>query len=208
MVSGIRTIKSYGWENHYQQKINEARTKQARFVWLVNFVSSLGLIVFNNFGFYVYLMIALCTYWRGVTMKPSEAMAMLSVLFFLFMSVNGITVYSMNTTFQFFAIMDRIGDIFQLQEHVAYRLPAATPKDVCVKVTNGSYSWGFKVKKDKTQNALKDRLDLEEDVSAVLSDVNIDLKYNDTLVVVGKIGNGKTTLLHSLMDETVKLSGS
>jgi ABC-type multidrug transport system fused ATPase/permease subunit len=208
MISGIRTIKSYGWENHYQEKIEVARKRQEHFVWLVNFVSSLGLTVFNNFGFFVYLAIVLCTYWRGAPMSPSMSMALLSVLFYLFMSINGITVYSVNTMFQFFAVCDRMGDVFQLEDHHSERLPAPTPQDVCVKINGGSYSWGFKVKKDKGQSALKDRLALDEDVSAVLSDVNLDLKFDDTIFVVGKIGNGKTTLIHSIMDETVKLSGS
>lgn len=78
---------------------------------------------------------------------------------------------------------------------------------MCVKVNDGSYSWGFKVKKDRNQSALKDRLELDEDLTAVLADVNLDLKHDDKLVVVGKIGSGKTTLLFSLMDETVKLGG-
>ena len=87
----------------------------------------------------------------------------------------------------------------------------STHDETAVQIKDGSYSWGFKIKKDEVidkNKALKDRLDLEEDTTAVLSEVNIDLKYNDTLVVVGKIGTGKTTLLHSLMDETVKLGGT
>jgi len=79
---------------------------------------------------------------------------------------------------------------------------------VCIKLENASYSWGFKVKKEKENAAIKDRLDLERDNTVVLADVNLDLKYNDTLIVIGRIGNGKTTLLMSLMDETVKLTGS
>ena len=60
-----------------------------------------------------------------------------------------------------------------------------------IKVENGSFSWGFKVKKDEVadaKKALKDRIDLEEDQTPVLAEVNLDLKYNDKLVVVGKIG--------------------
>jgi len=208
MVSGIRTIKSYGWENHYQDKIQSARKKQAHFVWLVNFFSSFGLTIFNNFGFFAFLACILCTYWRGQEINTGKTMALLSVLFFLFMSVNGITVYGLNSIFQFFGVMDRIGDVFKLGEHVSTRQTAPSAHDVCIQIKNGAYSWGFKIKKDKNQNALKDRLDLEEDVTAVLSDVNLEMKHNDTLVVVGKIGTGKSTLLYSLMDETVKLSGT
>ena len=99
MVGGIRTIKSYGWETHYQQKIEEARSRQSKFVWGVNFYSSMGLTIFNNFGFYAYLMVVLATYWRGAELKAGQAMSLLSLLFFLFMSVNGMTVFALNNTF-------------------------------------------------------------------------------------------------------------
>jgi hypothetical protein len=65
------------------------------------------------------------------------------------MSINGITVYSLNTTFQFIAVTNRIGDVFKLSEHKSYRREASTPKETMIRVENGSYSWGFKVKKDE-----------------------------------------------------------
>ena len=42
----------------------------------------------------------------------------------------------------------------------------------------------------------------------VLHDINLNLKHDSLLVVVGRIGSGKTTLLYSIMEETVKKSGS
>ena len=42
----------------------------------------------------------------------------------------------------------------------------------------------------------------------MLRDINIELNLGDLLVVVGKIGSGKTSLLYSIMDETVKMSGT
>lgn len=161
------------------------------YVWGVNFYSSLGLTVFNNFGFITFLAIMLVQYFRGKLIKSSEALAILSILFYLFMSINSVTVYALNTAFQFIAVTNRIGDVFKLSEHKSYRQIASTPKETMINITNGSYSWGFKVKKDEIadqKKSLKDRLDLEEDQTPVLAEVNLDLKYNDTLVVVGKIG--------------------
>lgn len=42
---------------------------------------------------------------------------------------------------------------------------------------------------------------------AVISNINLDMKKEGLLVVIGSIGSGKTTLLHSIMGETIKLSG-
>jgi ABC-type multidrug transport system fused ATPase/permease subunit len=47
-----------------------------------------------------------------------------------------------------------------------------------------------------------------KDDSFTISNINLDLKLKDLVVIVGKSGNGKTTLLNSLMDETIKLTGS
>ena len=65
MLTGIRTIKSYGWENHYMDKIMGSRKKQMNHVYWVNFYSSLGQTVFSNFGFYAFLGIMMAQYWRG-----------------------------------------------------------------------------------------------------------------------------------------------
>ena len=46
MVTGIRTIKAYAWENHYSRKVREQRAVQVAKVFWINFVGSLGFSVF------------------------------------------------------------------------------------------------------------------------------------------------------------------
>ena len=41
----------------------------------------------------------------------------------------------------------------------------------------------------------------------VLSNINLDMKKGDFLTVIGKVGCGKSSLLYSIMDETVHKSG-
>lgn len=72
MITGIRTIKSYGWEKNYMEKINDARSKQHTLVWWTNFLGTLGMSFFNNFGFLAYLQILLINYWRGNTFVVSD----------------------------------------------------------------------------------------------------------------------------------------
>ena len=46
LVAGIRTIKSYAWENHYLKKIKEVRNKQHSVIFKYLSVGSLGYSLF------------------------------------------------------------------------------------------------------------------------------------------------------------------
>jgi ATP-binding cassette subfamily C (CFTR/MRP) protein 4 len=48
---------------------------------------------------------------------------------------------------------------------------------------------------------------VEEIETPTLSNLNFELKHDSLLMVIGKIGTGKTTLLYSIMDETRKMAG-
>ena len=57
------------------------------------------------------------------------------------------------------------------------------------------------------RKANKAKLSVSVSEESVLRDINLKLMPNDLLVVVGKIGSGKTSLLYSILDETVKKQG-
>jgi len=82
----------------------------------------------------------------------------------------------------------------------------ANPKDVCIDLNNCAYSWGYTQKKEDIVNNKK--LGSVEKVEAsVIENINLKMEYNDTMVVAGRIGTGKTSLLYSIMNETIKKTG-
>ena len=46
MVVGVRTLKSYGWENHYLDKINAVRKKQQVYLFIINMMQTVGFNLF------------------------------------------------------------------------------------------------------------------------------------------------------------------
>ena len=72
-----------------------------------------------------------------------------------------------------------------------------------------SFGWGFKVATaaESLKSNANAQIELEEIEEPLLTGLNVDLKYNDFLVIVGQTGVGKTTLLYSIMQENVKTKG-
>lgn len=82
-------------------------------------------------------------------------------------------------------------------------------EEVCIEINNASYSWGFKVNAEDLNNQnIAGKIKVTELDQLVLQDVNLQLKSNDFLVVIGKVGVGKTSLLYSIMEETKLIRGN
>ena len=88
--------------------------------------------------------------------------------------------------------------MFCLDQQQPRRLEQVVYDEVGVDLKDAAFSWGFK------KNAAQP---IEED-KPVISGLDLKLGPADMIVVVGKIGAGKTSLLFSLMDETFKTSGT
>ena len=72
---------------------------------------------------------------------------------------------------------------------------------------DASYSWGFKKKSETTENKNDAKMIIEESNESILRGINIHLKSGDLLMVIGAVGTGKTTLINSILGETVLIEG-
>ena len=57
MITGARTIKCYGWEQHYIDKIKKLRMTQLPSLFKFNFIQFMGVSVYQNGGLIVIIAI-------------------------------------------------------------------------------------------------------------------------------------------------------
>jgi ABC-type multidrug transport system fused ATPase/permease subunit len=97
LINGSRTIKSYGWENHYIERISDARSKQLVHTFQANMIQSLGFAVFSNGGLIACIAIFGSQWARGEELDMGESMSLLAMVFYIFLSVNSMTYMAMTS---------------------------------------------------------------------------------------------------------------
>lgn len=98
-----------------------------------------------------------------------------------------------------------------------YKREVSVPdEDVAVKFDDCDFTWGFKVSQQsekekkadgKNKNKTSHKVQTEILTTNILNGIDINLKMKDFLVVVGQVGCGKTSLLYSIMEETILSKG-
>jgi heme/copper-type cytochrome/quinol oxidase subunit 2 len=146
MYVGGRTIKSYGWENHYIAKIKQARANQLVHMKKVIFIRLIGTSFFQNGGLLVAIAVLIPQWLRGEKLKEGVSMAMMAMVYYIFISVNMMTYVAMNAVATFLATIERMSTVYSLDEYEDQRSVDVEHKDVKVQMENCDFSWGFKIK--------------------------------------------------------------
>ena len=78
-----------------------------------------------------------------------------------------------------------------------------------VTMKDASFKWGFRVSLDQSKGSKTAgaSVAVDEIDEPTIYNLNFDMKSDSTLMIVGKIGCGKTTLLYSIMSETSHMNG-
>lgn len=102
--------------------------------------------------------------------------------------------------------------LFNDQDRANNGLPISDPSIV---MKSCYFTWGYRIKQTKAaetnneqkskKGASKSNFKLETEIVTknVLSDLNLELRKGDFLAVIGQVGCGKSSLLYSIMDETI-----
>ncbi|KAL7753938.1 hypothetical protein RI367_000870 [Sorochytrium milnesiophthora] len=214
VISGMRSIKLFATESHYIQRINEYRDKEQGL--LRKMQTGLSAV----FGVTDGLSTVIAAVSFGVYVATAKSDAPLdstrvftSLLYFklLDMPLNSVLhIFARGTRslVSYRRLASFLGSPEIEPDAVVYS-PDAAGNLTAARVIDGSFSW----QRDPSEESVaKSSVQAEpneaEDASPFsLTNINVDFAQGKLTAIVGRVGQGKTSLLHALLGEMVKQHG-
>ena len=197
LIEGIRIIKLYGWENPYLDSLFDKRAKEIYQLRRKSFIActnkainygSTGLVIFITFTIYVLL---------GNEIDPSTAFSSIAVLVLTTSLISMFGSAGITNIFLVISSMRRITLTLKMKEKNTAQLTSSTEFSVQAKAC--TFAWKAEYNEKYAEN--NDLTRRYTDSGFMLSDISIQLKRGELLMVVGAVGSGKTALFLGLLQE-------
>ncbi|KAF2727713.1 P-loop containing nucleoside triphosphate hydrolase protein [Polyplosphaeria fusca] len=200
VLSNIRIIKFFAWEQRFIGQVNEKRTSELKYLrnryilWAIAATIWSGSPILITFlSFLVYTQV------EKKDLIPSVAFTALSLFQILRIPLDQLADMVAHVQESKVSV-DRIEEYLDEPETDKYAQLVTQKKDdngeSVIGFEQGTFSWGGKDMADKTAaDAFK------------LMDLDIRFKIGELNVIVGPTGSGKTSLLMALLGEMTKLKG-
>ncbi|XP_028139569.2 ATP-binding cassette sub-family C member 4-like isoform X1 [Diabrotica virgifera virgifera] len=179
-LSSIRIIKMYKWEEYFREKINQSRLAEINRMLLAFYLKIVIVILgvlFSKVGFYVLIISCI---WMGYPIEAELVFYLLSIFKDLKHSLGVIIPYGIGRGAELYSAIIRINKVIKGEElppKIGSDAPTASP---VIEV------------KDATVH-IKDK--------CILKDVTLSINSSSLLLVTGKVGSGKSSLLKMLLQD-------
>ncbi|EFN56982.1 hypothetical protein CHLNCDRAFT_143584 [Chlorella variabilis] len=191
IITGIKAIKLYAWEQPYVERITALREQELREIRKANLLSTVNNLVFGG-GPILISLAAFMTYSAlGYPLTAAvafPALSLFNLLRFPVMMFPQQATQIMNLINGKVAL-DRIQTFMRADEmQQAAPQPPGLAGQPVIEVVRGSFSW-------------------KRDAEPLLRDISLAVPHGALVIVVGSVGSGKSSLLAALLGEMVVAVG-
>ena len=201
VLNNIKSIKLYGWEKAFSAKVHDARNnKELRMLRKIGIVQSANNLFFTSVPFFV----AFATFSTFVLTSDrpltSEIIFPAISLFTLLGFPMAVFSQIINSIIEATVSVSRLEDFLaaaELDPNARTVIhPNEDPKgaaragEVVVEIKNGEFKWQA------------------ETVEPILQDIDLLVTKGELLAIVGRVGDGKTSLLGAMLGEMTRTEGS
>lgn len=199
ILSGIKVLKLYAWENSFIASLFSYRNREIRFLTRIMTLDSVQSFIWQCSPFAV----ALITFAVYVTASPTNILdpskAFVSISLFNILRAPLYLLPNLISTLVLTLVSaKRITRFLNSDELVNY--VTRNEESEAISVEGGTVSWS-------NDQSDKENSKKEDSGNAVLKDIDFHVKRGSFVAVIGQVGSGKTSLLSSILGEMHRISG-
>lgn len=193
ILMNIKSIKLYSWTSAFVNRLNTIRSKELKTLRKIGATQAASRFCWNSTPFFV--SCATFTLYVLVSDKPLSvdlvfpALTLFNLLTQPLQNLPNVISSVVEST----VAAGRLKDFLtagEIQNDAVNRLPAAKKRgEESVRVKDAAFTWG-----DASGNE-------------VLSDINLTAKKGQLSCIVGQVGSGKSSILHGILGDLLKLRG-
>uniref|UniRef100_A0A8C0YT82 ATP-binding cassette sub-family C member 10 n=1 Tax=Cyprinus carpio carpio TaxID=630221 RepID=A0A8C0YT82_CYPCA len=209
ILFGIRVLKYYNWEEHFTQKIVEARKKELHHLKLLKYLDAVCVYTWAALPVVISILTFITYVLLGNSLTAAKVFSTLALVGMLILPLNAFP-WVLNGTLEAKVSLDRIQRFLTIQDQdLTVYYSQVCPEDPlsAVEMNRASFSWkqseehdSDSVPDDKTEDGSPPR-------SFYLHALNLSVKRGSLVAVVGKVGCGKSSLLAAITGELSRSGG-
>ena len=186
ILDGMKVLKLYAWEPSFQEQVEGIRADEVNNLKKLTYLRAVQTFIFNATPFFV----AIASFATFVLIDTNNILdaqkAFVSLSYFNIMR-NPLTSLP-NLIIQMIQAqvsIDRLNTYLNASESNPNAITNNEEGDTVIRVTNGTFAW-------------------EDGAPPVLENINMEIKRNQLVAVVGQVGSGKSSLLSAMINELSK----
>ena len=197
IISGIKIIKMYAWEDSFIKKVLQARKHELKNIRTVMILNAFWRLTTTLFPFLVSLAIFGTYVYFGQGQLTAEK-AFASITLFGILKFPVVNIPQFVTCLFYYDVSAKRISKFLHSKDLEW-LKATEPLDLgtpniayskpSVSIRNGNFAW------------------TESDEKPILENINLEIPQGKLVAIIGQVGSGKSSLLSAVIGEMEKQSG-
>ncbi|NWJ05847.1 MRP6 protein, partial [Crypturellus undulatus] len=192
ILSDIKVIKLYGWENIFMEKVLDIRKQELQVLKRSQILLSASLASFHSSTFLIsFVMFAVYTLVDNTHVLDAQKAFVSLTLINILNTAHSFLPFSINAAVQAKVSLNRLAAFLNLEE-VNPAHPESRNSSDCgelfITIRNGTFSWN-------------------KETSPCLRRIDLSVQQGSLLAVVGQVGAGKSSLLSALLGEMENTDG-
>ncbi|XP_063774836.1 ATP-binding cassette sub-family C member 10 [Pseudophryne corroboree] len=201
LLSGMRVVKFYTWEEHFARLVTSLRKKELRSLRAIKLLDAICVYLWAALPVLVSIMTFVTYVLLGHQLTAAKVFTALALVGMLILPLNNFP-WVLNGVLEAKVSLDRIQCYMDLPEQDMlhyYRTEAPSTDGSCVvELRDAVFSWG-------TGSEVKDGGERSRSLQLFIQ--NLSVKKGALIAIVGRVGCGKSSLLSAITGELTRLGG-